>query len=256
MLLLFWDLETTGRSCKSCRIVSIGWSGIYCNTIDESLQVYNCDIEGEFLVKPKLRISPQAYDVHGYDALKLQENGAISSKDALTKWMAIIEKENCDVVLVAHNGKSFDTHVLRHELVTGNIVLAKNIVGFIDSLHWLRWGCDIKKANIDNLLTIFFNEDSRDIHGALEDCRILKRIFSHALQKYGSKNLVKYFESTQDWLIRTNCYESETNVIKDMIDEILYKVEDMSCQHKNTHYNQTWVQCLDCDWWCTIKNKK
>lgn len=229
-LRLFWDLETTGK--QRSRIVSIGYVAE-----DERLV-------GELLVLPKVDITTGAAYVHGYSKEKLMECNAKSSREQLEFWMEQISNLKTPVVMVAHNGKSFDTHVLRHEMVINGLEFAQNIVGFVDSLHWFKYHCDFPKANIDYLLSHCFNRDARDIHGACEDSRILKEIVVHILQKRSESQLT-YFEDMQEFLERTSKWCSEEEIIRDIHEELIFAVEQQ-CTHERFALHDDRNVCSDC----------
>jgi DNA polymerase III alpha subunit (gram-positive type) len=207
-LCVFWDLETTGLG--RCRIVSIGWI-----SEDESIQ-------GELLTLPRISIENSATEIHGYTRDKLIEEGANTPYQQLTRFMKSIESVKRDVVLVAHNGKTFDTRVLRHELECEQVSLANNIIGFADTYYWIRYDCSITPTKMDNLLQTFFQQSSRTIHGALSDSIWLKRIVLHA---YKYCNRIGYYETTETWLGRTDKWKDSSELIIDVMEELVFTVE-------------------------------
>jgi DNA polymerase III epsilon subunit-like protein len=237
---VFWDLETTSR-CRS-RIVSIGYIAE-----DDGIQ-------GELLVNPRIHIEYEAYKVHGYSHKKLTQMHAKSAKEQLLFFMSEIESIGRDVVMIAHNGKSFDTHVLRHELERENVPLASNIIGFVDSLHWIRKSLSLKSANIDFLMGHFWSENARDLHGALEDCKILKRIFFHVLNSIEDHTLT-YFEATDEFFERTKKWTYEEEVLKDIMEEMYCQIEKTTCKHNyKIHFldvdnTKCIYKCTNCDMW-------
>ena len=207
---IFWDTETTGIS--RCRLVSIGWV-----SEDE-------EYKGELLIIPRVEIDENACMVHGYSREKLIECGALSPKEQLVKFMKHIESIPRLVILVAHNGKSFDTNVLRHELECENVALANNIIGFVDTLHWIKWDLKLKIANLDNLMEFYLNKKSRDIHGAMEDSRILREVILKLMSVFDRKHL-SYFESVEEFLTRTKKWATDEEKIKDLFDEIGFQLQ-------------------------------
>ena len=223
---VFWDTETTGRSRS--RIVSIGWT-------------YNDDHEGEVLIRPRKRIEHGAFCVHGI----LENDNMMEPKKGLLYFMNSILNIGKDVVMIAHNGKAFDTNVLRHELEREGVELASNIVGFVDSLHWIKYDCKMSKANIDHLQTNFLNENNRTLHGALEDSRILKRIINKMMLTHKQ---LGYFESRNDFFERTNKWTDSTEIANDIVEETIYKLEETCCSHIFHNHNNVLV-CQNCNHW-------
>ena len=228
---LYWDLETTSRSRS--RIVSIGYS-----SEDDT-------VAGELLIYPKVMIDECASEVHGYTLETLLKHGAKSCKEQLQKFMDMILKIGKPVVMVAHNGKCFDTNVLRHELEINNIQLAENIVGFVDTLHWLKYYCKYKIANIDHLLITLLNKNARDLHGAKEDSICLKDIVLHVLQLRNEKRLA-YFESRDEFMVRTSKWLEEQEVFKDIQEEVIFFLESI-CEHTSIEETPSGRICTHCN---------
>tara|TARA_B100000214_G_scaffold172208_1_gene123801 strand:- start:4633 stop:5367 length:735 start_codon:yes stop_codon:yes gene_type:complete len=222
---VFWDTETTGR--YRARIVSIGW------TSDSN--------EGEVFIKPRKRIEYEAFCVHGI----LETENMMNPKEGLLYFMNSISNIDKDVVMIAHNGKSFDTNVLRHELEREGVELASNIVGFVDSLHWIKYDCKQPKASIDYLMTYFLKEDARNLHGALEDSRILSRIVNEMLITHKQ---LGYFENRNDFFKRTNKWIDVSEIINDVMEETTYKIEETCCTHEFHNCNKI-LFCTKCDHW-------
>lgn len=241
---IFWDLETTGRTRS--RIVSIGYA-----SDDDAF-------EGELLVRPKIHIDSGAFLVHGYTHDDLRDQP--TARTQLLEFMRRIASLEHDVIMIAHNGKSFDSHVLRHELETENVALAPNIVGFVDSLHWIRHTLKTKQASIDILLQRLFHETARSIHGAQEDCRILKRIFHHVLERASDKSL-KYFESTAEFLQRTQKWTDPDEHIKDAMEEMIFTLETQcehdfaKAQHLDIDKRRAFQHCTKCSSWRLVEEK-
>ena len=212
---VYFDFETSGQSRS--RIVSIGFVS------DDAT------FQGELLMIPDVHIDYGAYGVHGYTHEKLLKEGAKSTQVQLRNFMESIERIHRPVLMIAHNGKSFDTHVLRHVMVRYDVRMASNIIGFMDSLWFVRSALNIKYASIDSLMERFWNDEPRNIHGALEDCKILKRIVEHVICITNIENAL-YFESADEFLVRTQKWESEEEILKDLMDEMIYKIEK-ECKH-------------------------
>lgn len=107
-LRLAWDTETTGID-KYAEIVSIGWCSV------DGL------VKGEVFSVPTCPIHPAALAIHGLCPGTLMENGAGNIKEALTRFFKAIEMIGEPVLLVAHNGKTFDTKRLRLAMAHADI---------------------------------------------------------------------------------------------------------------------------------------
>lgn len=240
---VYFDFETTGQSRS--RIVSIGYVS------DDTT------FQGELLLIPGVHIEYAAYNVHGYTHEKLLHEGAGETKEQLMKFMKAIEQIHKPVLMIAHNGKSFDTHVLRHAMVRYQVRMAYNIIGFMDSLWFVKSVLNIKYASIDILMEKFWNDEPRNIHGALEDCKILKRIVDHVISITNTENAI-YFESVDEFLLRTQKWESEEEILKDLIDEMIYKIEK-NCKHLSytskfldIDEKKSLCKCDNCSHWFLI----
>jgi DNA polymerase-3 subunit epsilon len=167
-----WDTETTGLGSQA-QIVSIGWC-----------------VEGEthggeeVFVIPTCPIDPGAFAVHGLDEAELVRRGATGIAGALRRFFVAIEAIKSPVLLIAHNGRGFDTHRLRYAMVQADITeLPPNVVGFADTLLWARanrstLGCT--SCSLDALCTVAGIDLSRriDRHGARVDAEILMELYA------------------------------------------------------------------------------
>jgi len=231
---IFWDTETTGIS--RCRIVSLGWI-----SEDE-------EYKGELLMIPRVSIDVNAYMVHGYTREKLIECGAKETQEQLIEFMKQIESIPRLVILVAHNGKSFDTNVLRHELECENVKIANNIIGFVDSLHWIKWDLKLSIANLDHLMEVYLNKKCRDIHGAMEDSKLLKDVIVK-LMKVFERDKLSYFESIEEFLIRTKKWAMDEEKIKDLFDEMNYKLQTYCIHETLDSRHDAYSICHVCGHW-------
>merc|ERR1711879_332710 len=179
---VFWDLETTGMGTMS-RIISIGWAA-------------EIGHEGELFVMPTIEIDPGATRVHGHTHQTLEKAGALDVKHQLRAFIDTLGKIAPKVVLCAHNGKSFDTHVLRAELHRSELALPPNVVGFADTMHWIKNVLGVKPANIDALMSSVLGMEIRTIHGAMEDSRLLHQIVRALEDTHATR--VGFFEKVND----------------------------------------------------------
>jgi DNA polymerase III epsilon subunit-like protein len=157
---IFWDLETTGF-LPLARIVSIGWSCDGCAT--------------EVLVLPVIAIEVSASKVHGWTMDKLSAHGAVDISTALHRFVQAIAYDPTPVVLCAHNGKSFDTHVLRAELERVRCSLPENVIGFADTMLWCRKS-KMKECSLDALAMKYLGKEARDTHSAAVDAQLLESV--------------------------------------------------------------------------------
>lgn len=157
---MFWDLETTGF-LPLARIVSIGWS---------------CDGSAtEVLVLPDAPIDQSASNVHGWTMDRLSKHGAVDISTALRHFLQAIAHDPSPVVLCAHNGKSFDTHVLRAELERVRCSLPDNVIGFVDTMLWCRKS-KMKECSLDALAKKYLGKEARDTHSAADDAQLLEAV--------------------------------------------------------------------------------
>ena len=185
---IFWDLETTGF-LPMARIVSIGWS---CNGHAR-----------EILVLPDGDIDSQASNVHGWTTEKLRSAGAVDIAAALADFCEALKGET-RVVLCAHNGKSFDTHVLRAELERAHRWLPENVLGFVDTMQWCR-KAGMTKCSLDALALTHLGQDGRDLHSAAADAHLLERVV-RAIEAIGPSvpPLLNHLESADAFDLRTS----------------------------------------------------
>nr|XP_034331420.1 uncharacterized protein LOC117680512 isoform X2 [Crassostrea gigas] len=167
--LVFFDLETTGLA-RTSHILQVA---AVCG--DESFSTY---------VMPKEQITPSASEVTG---LKLNNGAlyhnerkvnAISISSALESFLSFIEKQAC-VILVGHNIKSFDVHVLFHALDSCSLLdrMAHCVQGFLDTKYLFKLVhpslCSYRQQHLSDVLL----QCTYNAHDAVEDVLMLKRLF-------------------------------------------------------------------------------
>lgn len=167
--LVFFDLETTGLA-RTSHILQVA---AVCG--DESFSTY---------VMPKEQITPSASEVTG---LKLNNGAlyhnerkvnAISISSALESFLSFIEKQAC-VILVGHNIKSFDAHVLFHALDSCSLLdrMAHCVQGFLDTKYLFKLVfpnlCSYRQQHLSDVLL----QCTYNAHDAVEDVLMLKRLF-------------------------------------------------------------------------------
>ncbi|XP_061171002.1 uncharacterized protein LOC133180520 [Saccostrea echinata] len=166
---VFFDLETTGLA-RTSHILQVA---AICGK--ETFSSY---------VMPKKQITPSASTVTG---LKL-DNGtlyhherkvnAVSISSALGSFLSFIEKQG-NVILVGHNIKSFDVHVLFHALDSCSLLdrMSKCVQGFLDTKFLFKLVhpnlCSYRQEHLSEvLLNCTYNA-----HDAVEDVSALQRLF-------------------------------------------------------------------------------
>ena len=189
MEFVFWDLETTGLGTQS-RIVSVAW-------------ITQRGSEKEWLVMPSVPIELDASRVHGLTKDTLRQAGALPIETQLAACMRALRDLAVPICLCAHNGKAFDTHVLRAELERANLALPPNVVGFADSMLWARSTLGIRPTGMDALNLMLFGQGERDTHSALEDARILRRIVQRLIELHPTARPM-VFETVEQWRQRTH----------------------------------------------------
>ena len=70
----------------------------------------------------------------------------------------------------------------------------------------------------------YLNKKSRDIHGAMEDSKILKDVILKLMSVFDRTNL-SYFESVEEFLLRTKKWATDEEKIKDLFDEMSFQLD-------------------------------
>jgi DNA polymerase III epsilon subunit-like protein len=184
------------------RIVSVGWIS--------NLVV---DPGNELFALPCVGIHPEATKVHGHTIETLIERGALDICTQLTRFLVSLENLAFPIVLVAHNGKSYDTRVLRAEMERCRLEFPANVIGFADSMLWLRHDRAVNPANMDHLLE-HCGLEKRNLHGALDDARALRTIVNCYDGPIG------FFESKNGMLERTVAVTLQV-LVEEMVEHIV-----------------------------------
>lgn len=109
---------------------------------------------------------------------------AVPIREALSnflQWLSTLR--NCEVILVAHNGRVFDFRVLSNAVVRTGLQrqFLDKVSGFTDSLSLIR----SKHKKLEKYTQIFlakhFCNESYSAHDALEDVKMLSKILSNAV---------------------------------------------------------------------------
>jgi len=117
-------------------------------------------------------------------------------KSALKSFMTWIGDLARPVMLVYHNGTSFDVRIMSKLLVAHDIQIPDNLKYFSDTLPYFRRMLKPPAVENHRLSTIskFLEIDQKDPHCGLADSRTLKLI----CEKYAEKNQTDVFQSLKE----------------------------------------------------------
>lgn len=221
-VVVVFDLETTGLSTKTDRIVEIA-ALVY--TARGTASLSRPDLKDHFsqLVNPGKAISVEASVITGIT----QEMVASEPKfgDVIPEFMNWVdthrEASNSEhVLLVAHNGKRFDVPVLRHEMKRHGAQMP-NFWMFADSLLLLRNMLSTRpggpeRFSLADLVTHFGIPPPEAQHRALDDVKALSNVISAFFQNTTSIHTVEHREFdklvTQEFL-KHSFFEDGTDTL-------------------------------------------
>jgi DNA polymerase-3 subunit epsilon len=156
---IFWDTETTGLRPERDRIVEIAAF----DPVREKTFVQ--------LLQPEMAIPSEASSIHGITDEMVRE--APLFREILPAWQEFCEGE---VILVAHNGDSFDMRFLRAEFTRAGASMPAYRT--IDTLKWSRrYRPDLPKHQLQFLREVY-GLPANQAHRALDDVITLSRVFS------------------------------------------------------------------------------
>jgi len=127
------------------------------------------------------RISQFNCPVHHIDENLLVSQGAPNQRDGMKRMLAFLDDQatHGPVVLVAHNGFSFDCKFLHHTLKRVHLALPTNVSHFVDTLQLAR-EADFRPSPPNKKLgTLNHRVTGRDItnaHDALADARAVATV--------------------------------------------------------------------------------
>jgi DNA polymerase-3 subunit epsilon len=169
------DTETTGLDHNGPdRIIEVA-----CVELNDTLPT---GLEFQSYVNPRVTVRPDAFRVHGISDAFLSDKPEF--EDVVDDLMSFIG----DAEIVAHNAP-FDLAFVNKELrLIGRPALTNQVV---DSLALARARRPHKRNSLDALATDFKVTTTRvdGVHGALEDARLLAKVFCHLVQAGGSGSL-------------------------------------------------------------------
>ena len=156
---IFWDTETTGLRPERDRIIELA---AYDPVRDRTFSR---------LIQPMMSIPAEASAIHGITNEMVRE--APSFDQILPEWISFLEGE---VVLVAHNGDSFDMRFLRAECARAGSPWRE--IKTIDTLKWSRrYRPDLPKHQLQFLREVYGIAPNQ-AHRALDDVMVLSQVFS------------------------------------------------------------------------------
>ncbi len=160
-----FDLETTGLSNRTDRIVEIG-AIKYSNGIISDTFVH--------LINPGIPIPSKVSAIHGiYDK---DVKGKPEIDDVLPEFLAFIE----DSVLVAHNA-NFDVGFIKKALGRGGYEIPEKRV--VDTIRLAKKAWPGRTSYSQSNLASFLSIEVRNAHRAEDDCRVCLEILNQALKK-------------------------------------------------------------------------
>lgn len=166
----YYDLETTGLSKESDRIIEIA--------------VYDPLSKKSFssLVNPGIPIPLESTKISNITNEMVAN--APTFEEASKNFIKFCD---LDSVLIAHNNDSFDFHFLKNEFKRINIPMPS--WNFIDSLKWARkYRKDLPKHSLQYLREIYEIEKN-NAHRALDDVMVLEKVFSKMIDDLSFKTI-------------------------------------------------------------------
>ena len=126
-----------------------------------------------------------------FEKANIKKESQASAIKSFIKWIKRVNNKD-PVVLIAHNGLSFDKTVLETVASENGVHKLKNVVaGYADTMVPFRKKFGLKKCSMDDLARAFGKR--RDSHDALEDAMLLKKITMEARQ-VGKVSMNEFFK--------------------------------------------------------------
>lgn len=162
---VIFDLETTGLSNRTDRIVEIG-----------AIRYSGGEITGtmDLLVDPEMKIPSVASSIHGiYDR---DVKGKPTIDKILPEFLDLIQ----DSVLVAHNA-SFDVGFIKKAL--GRAEMKVPEIRVLDTIRLSKKAWPGRKSYSQQNLASFLDIHVRKAHRAEDDCRVCLEILKKGIEK-------------------------------------------------------------------------
>lgn len=156
---IYYDTETTGVSSKKDRIIELA-----------AFDPVN-DTTFEVLINPGFPIPAESTAIHHITDDMVKDSPSFKE---ITQ--GFVDFCKGDSVLVAHNNDGFDKHFLREEFARSEEELPE--WKYLDTLKWARkYRPDLPRHSLQFLREIYGFEEN-NAHRALEDVKMLYKIFS------------------------------------------------------------------------------
>lgn len=171
--LIFLDLETTGTSVETDRIVEICLIKVYPDGRDE---------EGVWRVNPGRHIPEEASHVHGiYDADVADKPTFKQLAPTIMQWI-----EGCD--LAGYNSNRFDVPLLVQELLRAGVRYNVENVSMIDvqNIFYKK-----EPRTLSAALKFYLGQDLKDAHTSAADTRATYNVLMAQLDRYADDPEVK-----------------------------------------------------------------
>ena len=169
---IIFDLETTGLSCTSDRIVSIA-----------AIDLYSGD---EFYaeVNPQIPMKRAAAAVNGFSDEALKGQPVWETIGPLF-WQWVSSHQTETLCFIAHNGRRFDMPMLTNELARlSGLPPAKGAFYIIDTLQIARTlFSDLPSKKLSSIYEHLFKTQPDKQHHALGDAQALLRIINVPIVK-------------------------------------------------------------------------
>lgn len=168
---IYFDTETTGVKFDRDKIIELA---AYDPVLDKTF----CEF-----INPGISIPKEATAVHNITDDMVKE--APSFKVIAEKFLEFCQG---DVVLVAHNGDSFDIPFMDYEFKQAGLELPK--FPSVDTLKWSRkYRPDLPKHSLQ-FLREAFNIPANNAHRALDDVIVLYKVFSIMIQDLSFETII------------------------------------------------------------------
>ncbi len=169
---IYYDTETTGVKPAKDRIIEIA--------------AYDPFLERTFVefVNPGMAIPTEATAIHNITDEMVKE---AASFDVVGQ--KFIDFCQGDVVLIAHNNDAFDRLFLAEEFKRHSLPMPN--WSFIDTLKWARkYRADLPRHSLQHLREVF-SIPANNAHRALDDVKILYRVFSNLIDDLPMEKVIE-----------------------------------------------------------------
>lgn len=164
---VFFDIETTGlKQRDGHRVVEVA-ALEYVDKVPTGRKVH-------LYFNPERDVPMEVVRIHGLDNEFLRDKPLF--KDTIHELEAFMHGAE----VLAHNGDNFDFSFMDSELLSNGMkpMSEWGIVKFTDTLKMARAVARSKKNTLDALCDLFHvDRTSRDLHGAVIDCRLLADVW-------------------------------------------------------------------------------